>query len=241
LAKVKKAALLIQTVRSIEVLARRGLIKIMTPSEKEKERLVEAIAVGGDVGQFRRQYNAITDTSVRTGEHVHYDDDNHTHDIFEKSYAEIKADNPPAHLRELDAILWFAQVMGVGSSTAAYPVGPRSRGIGQQVEVQKDVVYSNLWPEVSGRDRDIARSVIYQPLSEFAEVINQSPAKTAKMTFQEYSHLSQRLPFLNEEMSAELRRSQYSKVIGTALSYGDPSTTNPKVSCLLGRPFGCTN
>lgn len=245
LSRIKKAALLTSACRTVEVLVRRGLVKIVTPEEKEKELLVQRLLSdeGFDAATFRSEYNKIKPTSVvgDKGTHLVFDE-TVTEEMFEKTYAEIKCDNPEKCKTHLDSILWFCQVLGVSPSDASYPTQSSSQNVGEQVEVQKDIVYANLWPHIHGVERidglegDLARTEIYRPLKEFSSMLNISN-RSAKDAMVHYSKFAQELPYLVEQFSAEVRRTELSKVIGTALSYGDPNTTNPKVSCLLGRPF----
>jgi hypothetical protein len=244
LSRIKKAALLTSACRTLEVLVRRGLVKIVTPEAHAKQHLVDQLLRKNlTQDDFIAQYNDITNqTSLSDGSNLVFSDEGTTEQMFEKTYAEIKCDAPELCKEHLNSILWICQVLGVSPSDASYPTQTSSQNVGEQVEVQKDIVYANLWPHIHGVERieglegDLARTEIYRPLKEFSSVINASNRST-KDAMIHYSKFAQELPHLVEQFSAEVRRTELSKIIGTALSYGDPNTTNPKVSCLLGRPF----
>jgi hypothetical protein len=240
-ATIKKAATITAACRTLEVLVRRGLVKIMTPEEKEKEKLLDDfIKNNGDPNQFKRDYKGVTKTSVLGGTNLHFDADT-AEQLLEKNYTEIKSDADSDEAEaQLESIMWICRILGIGGSVS-YPTSGGSMDIGAQPQVQKDVFYSNLWPHVSNKDSATLLSLqeVYKPLKEFAPKFHRSHVqRAARDTMDQYTKLAWELPYLVEHVSAEARRTELSKIIGTALSYGDPTAVNPRVSTLLGRPFG---
>jgi len=260
LAQIKKDALLTQFVRGAEPLVKRGLITINTPYEMRKKELTNLLV---QEASQNRPLKAIADQLVAL--------ETEKTDLLNISGLTYKGHNPmdggfvasTTAYQDVDkdtthAVLFLGSILGLmktHSGVIQFDRLGHGNGSGQ---VQKDVVYSMMWPHVH-KDMDAITSgalktkaqvaatnpkELYEPLDiggsrrggmargGLRGIRAQDKKRFTDMTAR-YIKLAEDSVLKNEIASATMRQEITNTIFAVALSHADPTAADSYVDAYL--------